>query len=186
MSSRAKRIIGLLAVLALSAGILAAQPDEHEVVIESSWTIVAAPTAAHRCVSPEPGKARWKIAVVGDFPMLERSLSRFLGETCEADCTHELRVTVLPTWLDRPSWGTGFGHLDIPMTIDRATGECRDQTRLRLDVTVDEGVRGTAAVSEFHAGRMVGNGLRDMHARGTERLARATIGSTELPVAATP
>lgn len=168
MPSRRVRLVLLFLLLGSSVALLL-RPQENEVVIESRWTVEEAPTNAGRCPPPAPEQAQWHIAVAGDFALFERSTLHFLGPTCGGACTHRVEVEVAPRWVDRPGWFTGYGHLDIPITIRRRVGECHDVTRLRLDIRVDQGVRGNERMSMYHAGRIVGGGIRSLHAQGTAR-----------------
>ncbi|MCA9537505.1 MAG: hypothetical protein KC620_01380 [Myxococcales bacterium] len=165
---RARLRVRIALLLLLLAGALALllRPLPEEVTIEAFWSLVEAPPPAARCMMPG-GKVAWTFEVSPAFKGHER-VARAYGHAfmprCTAGCTAQVRVVAEPVWLDEPGWLSGYGRLDVPVALHRTVGTCHDLIRLRLDLHVDQGVRGQAKATLHHAGRMLGGTFRRIDA----------------------
>lgn len=153
----------VLVVLLIGSVVLLFRPISEPVTRVALWNLVDQPTAEARCPAPAAGTARWDVQVGGDFRFLDKALRKSLGETCRDGCPAAVTARVDPVWIDQPHFFSGFGRMDVPVRIDRSVGPCRDAFSLTLDVTVDEGTRGSARLAELHVGQMIGGFMRNLY-----------------------
>lgn len=154
----------LLALIVLLIGslLLLFRPISEPVTRVALWRLVEQPADAARCPAPPIGGARWRVEVGGDFPWLRGALDASLGATCREDCPAQVLARIEPTWVDEPHFFSGFSRLDVPVTLDRTVGPCRDAFRLALDMTVEEGTRGSSKQAQLHTGQLIGGFLRNL------------------------
>lgn len=155
------RLLILVSLLVASVALLF-RPVSEPVTRVALWSVVSQPADAARCPAPDIRAAGWEVRVGGDFPWLDRALIAALGETCRGDCPARVIARLDPVWIDEPHFLSGFGRLDVPVTLDRTVGACRDAFRLSLDLTVDEGVRGSPRLAQLHAGQLIGGYFRNL------------------------
>lgn len=161
--SRPRLRLAVLFVLLAGSLVLLFRPIREPVTRVARWTLIEQPPDEVRCPAPAAGRARWDVQIAGAFPVLVRSVDRSLGATCTADCPAEVTARVEPVWVDEPHFLSGFGRMDIPVVLHRVVGPCRDAFRLSLDVTVDEGIRGSPRQAQLHIGRLVGGFFRNLY-----------------------
>lgn len=156
------RIFTLLTALAGSL-LLLFQDVSEPVTREARWALLTEPAHAARCEAPARGAARWQVDTPDAFPVLAQTVTERLGQTCADHCRSAVNVRLAPTWIDKPNFFTGFGRIAVEVTLDRRVGTCHDTFTLHLDMSVEEGRRGSPAVTQAHTGLMAGAFFRELY-----------------------
>lgn len=156
------RIVTLLIALGGSLALLFRDVSEP-ITREARWALLSAPPSAERCPAPAAGATRWTVQTPEAFALLGRTLDRRLGQTCEGACPASVDVRLRPTWIDEPNFFTGFGRISVEVDLDRRVGTCRDAFTMHLDMSVEEGLRGTPRVTMRHTGVMAGAFFHELY-----------------------
>lgn len=161
--ARPRPTLLLLIVLLLGSLVLLFRPITEPVTRVALWSLVEQPPDGARCPAPAMGATRWRIEIGGDFPRLREALHRSLGETCRERCVGEVLARLDPVWIDEGHFFSGFSRLDVPVSLDRTIGGCADNFRLALDMTVEEGTRGSSEQAQLHTGVLIGGFFRNLY-----------------------
>jgi len=165
----------LMALLMVSVLWMLHDPIE-DVVIEAYWAPVELPPVAKRCGAVPAARCAWTLSVGGgdgEFPGLREATLRPLQPRCARGCDARNTVEIRPVWRARADFFGGYSAAHVEVGVHRRLGDCAARSRFRLDISIDQGRRGTRSVAIAHLGRVLGSFIQD---RWTPAQAKLALG----------
>ncbi|MCA9545718.1 MAG: hypothetical protein KC613_15040 [Myxococcales bacterium] len=143
-----RRLAVLLALLAAAVVALMWPRPSDGVLIHGEWKALA-----RGAVCPLAGSA-WTLAVTGDDPR-GSAAQAFAAAAPGGTGPGAVAVSLVLRFEAEAGWFSGLSEVHADVHTRHVVAGCAAEQRWRLVLTVDEGVRGSAATARAHAGRTV-------------------------------